>query len=98
LIFSLTENKLPFISAKTDKIIGEYSYPIYLIYWQAGFVASMLIWSQSIRGMHFKGGLSFLLGLTISVVFSYVSIKAVDIPIENIRRKIKKRNLSKVNS
>tara|TARA_R110000765_G_scaffold413450_1_gene513518 strand:+ start:2254 stop:3189 length:936 start_codon:yes stop_codon:yes gene_type:complete len=59
LIISLVENKIPFISRGVDKVIGDYSYPIYLIHWQAGFVASMLIWSEPIRGFSFKGAGSF---------------------------------------
>ena len=83
--------KLP-ISAAFDKKIGDYSYPLYLCHWQAGFVASMLLFGRPERGPSLYGGFAFLLALIISGMVSYVTIRYVDHPIERLRSKIRAKS------
>ena len=60
LIQQLITKKIPFISRSLDKKIGEYSYPIYLTHWQTGFVSSMLLFGEPIRGRDINGVICFL--------------------------------------
>lgn len=97
IVLTLIEGKVPYLSSKADKKIGDFSYPIYLMHWQVGFLSSMLIWSIPVRGFTFEGIISFALTLALCFCISYLIIRFVDIPIESIRRKIKKAN-KKLNS
>lgn len=84
----INKPKLP-VSAALDKKIGDYSYPIYLCHWQAGFLASMLLFGRPERGPSLAGGLSFLLALVICGLVSYATIRYVDHPIERLRSRIR---------
>jgi len=89
IIVILIDGKFPFISEKFDKFIGDFSYPLYLMHWQVGFFASMILWSEPIRGMNLKGICSFILALVICFLVSIFINRCVDTPIESIRRNIK---------
>lgn len=77
---------------KLDTIVGNYSYPIYIFHWQAGFLASMILWSKPVVGISLQGIGSFILGLIICVFAGYFVIRFIDAPIEKLRTKIKERN------
>mgnify|MGYP005988064269 CR=1 FL=1 len=98
IIFALIDGKISFISSEIDKKIGDFSYPLYLMHWQAGFVSSMIIWSSPVRGFNLQGILSLVLALMLCFLFSWGVIRFVDTPIENLRRKIKKANKTKNSS
>ena len=75
-----------------DAEIGRFSYPMYLFHWQAGFLSSMLLWSEPILGASYKGFVSMLFSLCLCVVVSLLSIKIIENPLEKYRRNI--RNLA----
>ena len=77
---------------KYDYIIGNFSYPLYLIHWQAGFLASMILWNEPLRGFNLHSIISFTLAIFISVSFSYVIIIFVDRPINGMRNFLKSIN------
>lgn len=91
LVFSLAMGKpfLPFVSTALDKKFGDFSYPFYLLHYQAAAIASYLMYDQiSI----FKGNttlFAMLATFIILLLLSYVAIKWVDSPIEKLRLKIK---------
>ncbi len=91
IVFKLIDGRLPFISKELDAKIGNYSYPIYLLHWQAGFIASMIIFGSPIRGLSIDGIISLSVALIICFVISYLIIRFVDLPIEKYRKKVKKR-------
>lgn len=95
IIFMLVEGKVPLVSRELDKKIGDYSYPVYLMHWQAGFAASMLIWGEPVRGFNIQGIASLLFALVICFVFSTLIIKLIDHPIEKLRHKVKSARLAK---
>ena len=90
IVIRLIDIKFPFVSKKADDVIGGYSYPIYLMHWQAGFVASMVIWGVPVRGLNVEGVISLILALAICFIFSYLIIRFVDAPIDRLRRRVKK--------
>lgn len=77
------------INRKMDKIIGDYSYPIYLLHYQSGLLVSYLIFGESFHGFSRKGFIS-LLGAIIFVLFcSFLFIRGIDERVQHIRLKIK---------
>ncbi|HHQ4533263.1 TPA: acyltransferase family protein [Aeromonas veronii] len=89
IIIKLVDGKIPYLSKKDDYLIGLYSYPVYLAHWQAGFVASMIIWGEPVRGWNVQGGVSLLLAMVICFILSLLIIRYVDTPIERFRKRIK---------
>jgi peptidoglycan/LPS O-acetylase OafA/YrhL len=92
LVLSLAAGKtfLPFISQAIDKKLGDFSYPFYLLHYQAAAIASYLIFGQITV---FKGNTSLvdiLITFAILLLLSLVTIKWIDNPIEKLRIKIKK--------
>jgi peptidoglycan/LPS O-acetylase OafA/YrhL len=93
IVLVLVKGVVPVIGFNIDKKIGDYSYPIYLMHWQVGLLASMILWGEPVRGRSFEGVLSFGFAIIICFVFSYFIIKLVDYPIENIRKKVRNRTI-----
>ncbi|MFT7156138.1 MAG: peptidoglycan/LPS O-acetylase OafA/YrhL [Parvicella sp.] len=91
IIIYLIDNSPPAIDKKTDKLIGDFSYPLYLFHWQAGFAVSMLIWNEPIINMRLQGIVNCAGAVLFSVVISWLVIKFIDKPIEQIRKKIRTR-------
>jgi peptidoglycan/LPS O-acetylase OafA/YrhL len=84
----MTKPKLP-ISYKIDKMIGDFSYPLYLCHWQCGFVASMLLFNNPARGLTIQGIVSFLIAILLCAIVSLLIIRYVDRPVEMVRSRIK---------
>jgi len=89
LIVLLIQGKLPVISRKLDQKIGDFSYPIYLLHWPAGFLATMVLWGKPIRGFNPKGIISCLLAVLICFLISWLIIQCIDRPIQNLRARVK---------
>ena len=87
----LIEGKIPYIRQEIDKFIGDYSYPLYLMHWQAGLLSSYLIFNEPIRGLSSRSVMSFLLALFIASAISSICVFFIDRPIEAVRTRIKKR-------
>jgi len=98
VIIILGGASFPFISSKLDGGIGVYSYPVYLTHWQAGFVASMVIYGVPLRGFNPEGIVSFILALLSCFVVSYLIIRIIDTPIENYRKKVREKANKQLNS
>ena len=89
IIGFLLTGRLPQISKKSDKILGDFSYPIYLMHWQVGFFSSMLFYDEAICGFSLRGIFIFLLAFVISVIISWVIIICIDRPIVSLRQNIR---------
>jgi len=85
LLSSLMDKKtLPFISRKLDKRCGEFSYPIYLIHFQAGLI---LLGSGAALE---KGSLQFaIVSLPVILGLSWLMTAFVERPIEKVRQRVK---------
>tara|TARA_R110001583_G_scaffold22536_1_gene84482 strand:- start:2487 stop:3569 length:1083 start_codon:yes stop_codon:yes gene_type:complete len=93
LILALAMGKpfLPFISQATDKKLGNFSYPFYLLHYQAAAIASYLIYGEITV---FKGNTNvvvIVITFTILILLTMIIIKWLDEPIEKLRTKIKNR-------
>jgi peptidoglycan/LPS O-acetylase OafA/YrhL len=91
LLIVLLEFKSEKISRKVDSTIGNYSYPIYLVHYQAGALLFGLLGNYlEVAFLTAKGMLFLLLSILITFIISYLIIQFIDRPIERVRRKIKK--------
>ncbi len=84
LVISLIKGKFPLVSRKFDNIVGDYSYPIYLFHWQAGFMSAMLLWREPILGFDPEGIVSFLFAIVISIIVFWIIINIIDHPIQKL--------------
>jgi peptidoglycan/LPS O-acetylase OafA/YrhL len=68
-----------------DKIIGDFSYPIYLLHIQMGLVAGILLF-----GAPAAPGLGvFILGLFLTILLSLICARVIDPVVERLRTRIK---------
>ena len=96
IIVYLIKGQIPGLTTKKDKMIGDYSYPIYLLHWPAGFAASMLIWNEPILNRGIEGLINAGVALAITLVLSYLMLRLVDHPVQSVRQQIKARRKTAV--
>lgn len=89
LIILLINSIPPSRLKKLDKMLGDFSYPLYLMHWQVGFVCSMLIFGAPINGSSIPGIQNFIVTLVVSLVFCNLIVKSVELPIQKIRGRLK---------
>jgi peptidoglycan/LPS O-acetylase OafA/YrhL len=76
---------------KIDKLIGDYSYPIYLLQWQAGVVAAWLMFGKPVHGPTVSGLVVFAVALPVVAAFASVSVFLIDRNIERLRAYLRHR-------
>lgn len=89
VIALVTGGKIIKLNRKIDKLIGDYSYPIYLLHWQSGLIASYVIFGEAFHEFSYRGLVSLTCALVIVAVLSTVFIYGVDEPIQRVRKRIK---------
>jgi peptidoglycan/LPS O-acetylase OafA/YrhL len=97
MVVILSERRtLPFISRKFDKLMGDFSYPIYLIHYQVGLIVVVIF---GMAGLDYKRpDLTIMLVSTpLIFIFSWIFIVAFERPIDNLRSRVKKAN-NRINS
>lgn len=86
----LSRTRLPFISVKLDKWLGDFSYPVYLIHYQVGLVVIVFFAVFGIE-MHRPELLLTLVSIPAIFLFSWVITATIERPIELVRTKIKRQ-------
>jgi len=84
----------PFIKnfpKKLDKKLGDFSYPFYLLHYQAAIITSYLLYNQVTLLKHQSSILSVTSVFFILILFTLAINICIDHPIEKIRKKIKQR-------
>ena len=90
LVYSIvTGSEILKISRKVDKLVGDFSYPIYLLHWQSGLLISFLIFGESFHEFSTRGLISLTGSILFVFILSLVLMWAIDKPIQRIRSKIK---------
>ena len=90
LVFTLvTGDKIIEIPRNIDKLIGDYSYPIYLLHWQSGIIASYMIFGEAFHEFSYRGLVSLMFALIIVLTISSIFIYGLDKPIQSVRKRIK---------
>lgn len=69
---------LPWVRMRWDKTAGEFSYPIYLLHWQCGALASWVLFQEPVRYLNPRSLASFMLSLVLMAMFSILIIHQVD--------------------
>lgn len=72
-----------------DRHVGNLSYPIYLLHWQMGAVASMLLFGTLIRGQSVDGLAAAGLGLVLTLLLSLVCARLIDPTVEQLRTRVR---------
>ncbi len=91
LILALAMGK-PFtssVSQATDKKIGNFSYPFYLLHFQAAAISSFVIYGEITVFKENSTLTAVLITLTILILLSWAVIKWLDEPIEKLRNRIR---------
>lgn len=89
IIVLFDRRKLPLISRKVDKIMGDFSYPIYLVHYQVGLVMMVLL-NKIGLGITHPGLLLAYLSLPAILLVSWLMTVAVERPVELIRSRVKR--------
>lgn len=90
LVYSIIKGgKIVNFGKSIDSLIGDFSYPIYLLHWQTGLLVSFVLYGEGVHGFSTKGGISFIVSLMVVCLLSVFFMKVIDRPIQHIRSKIK---------
>jgi peptidoglycan/LPS O-acetylase OafA/YrhL len=76
-------------SPRVDKIIGEFSYPIYLLHWQAGIIAAYLLLQEPVHNASLDGFKSLALAFVLVFASTFILIRAIDRPVQKWRMRVK---------
>lgn len=74
---------------RADKWLGDLSYPIYLLHWQSGAIASWLLFQEPVRGTSVHGIMVLALALPIGLLLSSLQIFLVDPAVSRYRNAIR---------
>ncbi|MDR3706545.1 MAG: acyltransferase [Paludibacteraceae bacterium] len=94
LVFSLSTRKsLAWVPASLDRSLGDLSYPIYLLHFQAGLITTAIL---GVVGINLKRGDIWLALSSLPMIFflSWMVAKYAEHPVNLIREKIKTRNVN----
>lgn len=88
VVVLLNKRSLPFVSKKLDKVLGDFSYPIYLIHFQIGLVVLVLLnWV----GYDFEP--PDIIWTLVSLLFifpvAWLMTRYIELPIELLRSRVK---------
>lgn len=92
IVVLFDRKKLPLISRKIDRIMGDFSYPVYLIHYQVGLVMMVLL---NQIGFDLKRPDLTLAYLSLPAIFlvAWVMTISVERPIELVRSRVKSSSL-----
>ncbi|MEM9804557.1 MAG: acyltransferase [Cyanobacteria bacterium P01_D01_bin.56] len=89
-IVALLANGFGFISRETDRFIGKFSYPIFLVHWQCGALINLVLpKNQGPDSIPLGGPLFLLLSIGLSILMSYLIVILIDDPVDKRRQAIK---------
>ena len=78
-------------SGRTDRLLGDFSYPVYLLHFSAWLVAGTLLFGQATGGPTALGIANLLATLPVLAIFCAVLVFAIDRPFEGLRTRIRQR-------
>ncbi len=90
LVYSLAKGgEIVNIKKSADKFIGDLSYPVYLLHWQAGVLVSFVVFGATVHEISPRGGIHFALSLLAVFMMSFLFRSIIDKPVQNIRTRIR---------
>ena len=93
LITLLNKRSLPMISRKVDKILGDFSYPVYLIHYQVGLLVMVLLHRFGYQIQHPRIELA-LVSLPFILLVAWLMTRYIELPIELLRSRVKADNVA----
>lgn len=88
VVILMRRRNLPFISRSLDNFLGNWSYPIYLIHYQAGVLA-IVAFSMMGLSLSRPSPLLFFATIPILLLLSHAATVLLERPIEALREKVK---------
>ena len=88
LITLLNKRTLPLVSRRVDKVLGDFSYPIYLIHYQVGLVVLVLL-QRAGHGIPYPDVGLALVSLPVIFLAAWLMTRYIELPIELLRSRIK---------
>ncbi|GGB97381.1 hypothetical protein GCM10011494_14830 [Novosphingobium endophyticum] len=79
---------------RRDSFLGDYSYPVYLLHWPMGALASWILYRQPVHGISIPSLLAFALALLLTLAASTAVIRLVDPVICRLRAAMKQPRAS----
>lgn len=73
-----------------DKRLGDLSYPIYLLHWQAGAISSFFLFGEAIHGASPKGLMAFALAMPIALILCLPQMLLIDPFVARYRDTVRK--------
>lgn len=98
LIVALINGRIPGISKELDQKLGDCSYLVYLVHWQAGFVASMVVWGRPVQGISLRGIVMFIAAMIMCLVLSWIIVRFIERPMQRLRAKVKENACRRLNT
>ena len=97
IVVLFDRRELPFISRNVDRVMGDFSYPVYLIHYQVGLVIMVLL---NQYGLAVKRPEMLLALVSLPAIFlvAWVMTISVERPIELIRNRVKSGGMAADNS
>lgn len=90
LVYSIVcGNEIFKLSRRVDKLIGDFSFPIYLLHWQSGLLVSYVMFGEVFHEFSLRGLACFGVTMIFVTILSFIFILIIDKPIQHIRAKIK---------
>lgn len=74
-----------------DRLLGDFSYPVYLLHWQAGAIASLLVFGTAVRGTSLEAVVVFVAAMPILLALSAVCVFGIDPVVQGLRNKVRRR-------
>ena len=85
LVYSIASGgRLYITSRKLDRLIGDYSYPIYLFHWPLALAVSVPVFGNISHGLPL-----FVLTCLAVFVFSWAALRVIDKPVQSLRGRVK---------
>lgn len=73
-----------------DSFLGDYSYPVYLLHWPMGALASWALYRQPVQGINLPSLLVFALALVLTFMASTLVVRIIDPTVTRLRNALKR--------
>ena len=79
---------------QADRVLGDFSYPVYLLHWQAGLLASLAVFGETAQGANVRGVIVFVAAMPILFLLCSVCVFLIDPVVQSMRDKVRRRAMS----